>query len=75
MADSKTDAPAKKFKVNDRVRRVSGQGCLGNVKDVRSEITSAGRADEGNKNLMINVQWDNGTLSYFSPSTLELVKE
>ncbi len=75
MADSKTDAPVKKFKVNDRVRRVTGQGCWGVVKDVRSEVTSAGRPEEGNKNLMINVQWDNGTLSYFSPASLEVIKE
>jgi len=62
----------KKFKVNDRVQRATGKGCLGVVKDLRSEITAAGRSEEKEKNLMLNVQWDNGTLSYLSPSSLEL---
>ena len=72
MAEATTSQ--KKFKPNDRVRRTSGKGSLGYVKDVRSEITSAGHSDDKEKNLMINVQWDNGTLSYFSPGALELVK-
>ena len=65
---------SKKFKVNDRVRRSNGQGCSGVVKDIRSEVTSAGHREDKEKNVMINVQWDNGTLSYFSPMSLELAK-
>lgn len=60
------------LKVNDRVRRVSGEGCYGTVKDIRTEVTST-RSDPKEKGLLITVLWDNGTFSYFSPGSLELV--
>ena len=69
-------AAGRKFKVNDRVKRAGVSGCYGTVKAVRAEtINVTSHADEKDKNLMVNVQWDNGTLSYFSPSALEPVKE
>ena len=71
MADS--SGASKKFKINDRVRRIGGKGCQGIIKDLRSEITSAGRHEDKDRNLMVNVQWDNGTLSYVSPATIECV--
>lgn len=56
-----------KLAVNDRVKRVSGQGCHGIVKDVRVETTSATSKE---KPLLVLVQWDNGTASYFAPESL-----
>jgi hypothetical protein len=66
--------PGRKFKINDRVKRAKGTGCLGTVKDIRAE-TSASQKEEKVANLLVNVLWDNGTLSYFTPSALESVKE
>lgn len=61
-----------KFKVNDRVKRIKGVGCHGIVKELKTEVTAA-RADSKDKPVMITVQWDNGTFSYFTPESLELV--
>lgn len=66
------DAP-QKFKVGDRVKRANRQGCSGTVKALRTEVTSKASADS-EKNLMINVQWDNGTASYFCSESLEAAK-
>ena len=71
MSESST---TKKFKVNDRVRKVSGTGCLGVVKDVRLEISATTSDTQRDKTAMINVLWDSGTLSYHGASTLEAVK-
>jgi hypothetical protein len=60
----------KKFEVNDRVKRATGTGCLGTVKDVRSDITVTSQ-EAREKGILLNVQWDNGTLSYLSPDVLE----
>jgi len=64
---------AEKFKVNDRVKRISGEGCMGIVKEVRAETTSVGDSKK-EKPLLIAVLWDNGTLSYFSPEGLQQSK-
>ena len=69
-----SEAIAKKFKVNDRVKRVSG-GSGGIIKELRVETTSVSHREENDKNVLINVLWDNGTQSYFSPSALEIIKE
>jgi len=61
---------AEKFKVNDKVKRAGLPGVYGIVKDVRKETTAKGESKE--KNIMICVQWDNGTQSYFSPEALEI---
>ena len=63
---------AKKIKLNDRVKRINVVGCLGTVKEVKQEVTTNSQ-EAREKNLMINVQWDNGTLSYLSPEALEVV--
>lgn len=63
----------KVIKISDRVKRVDQPGCFGTVKDVREE-TSAKVTDKDKENsLLINVHWDNGTLSYMTPNALELV--
>ena len=69
-----SEAIAIKFKVNDRVKRVSG-GSGGIIKELRVETTSVSHREENDKNVLINVLWDNGTQSYFSPSALEIIKE
>ena len=61
-----------KLKLNDRVKRVNAAGCLGTVKEIKSDVT-ASTAEAREKNITINVQWDNGTLSYLSPQSLEVV--
>jgi len=63
-----------KLEVSDRVRRKEMRGCLGRVKDIRAEVTLSA-ADTKEKALLVSVQWDNGTLSYFTPDALEKVEE
>lgn len=63
----------KKFNIDDRVRSLSGDRCLGVVKEVREELVSP--TDEVRDRVkMIKVLWDNGTFSYFGPEALELVE-
>jgi len=61
-------------KVDDRVRSINLPRCLGVVKEVHEEIIGTS-GDTKDKALLIKVLWDNGTLSYFSPEALEVVKE
>jgi len=71
MTDTVAESPVE-FKQGDRVVRKDGEGCRGEVITVRTEVTSStGSNDE--RGLLINVQWDNGTYSYFTPGSLELV--
>lgn len=64
---------AKKIKANDRVKRTALAGCLGTVKEIKTEVTTSSQ-EAREKNIMVNVQWDNGTLSYLSPEALEVVE-
>ena len=48
----------------------SARGCIGTVKNLREETTLAA-AESRAKSLMVLVQWDNGTLSYHGPESLE----
>ena len=59
-------------KVNDRVKRIGRQGCLGLVKAVKEEVVGT-TGDKKDKGLLVEVQWDNGTVSYFAPEGLEVV--
>jgi hypothetical protein len=60
------------FKIDDRVKRIGRPGCLGTVKVLREEVI--GSSGESSKcEFLIKVQWDNGTLSYFAPESLEHV--
>lgn len=65
---------SKKLKIGDRVKRTQLSGCLGTVKDVRSEVTAVTQ-EAKERGLLIQVHWDNGTMSYFGPDGLEVVKE
>lgn len=56
------------FKENDRVIRKNSRNCVGTVTLVRREI---GTSNKKSDNLLIQVQWDNGTKSYFSPESIE----
>jgi hypothetical protein len=49
----------------------SARGCVGTVKALREETTLAA-AESRAKSIMVLVQWDNGTLSYHGPESLEL---
>ena len=59
------------IQVADRVQRVKDPGLQGLVKEIRTETTS--KQDAKEKGLMVQVLWDNGTLSYFSPESLKKV--
>ena len=57
-------------KVDDRVRRIGKPGPIGTVKALREEVVgSSGEADK--KEVLVKIQWDNGTLSYFAPESIE----
>ena len=56
--------------VNSRVRKKNNPGCQGAVKLVREE-TLGSSGDTREKSLIVQVQWDNGTLSYFDPESIE----
>lgn len=59
-------------KVDDRVRRIGRTAPVGTVKALREEVIgSSGEASK--KDVLVKVQWDNGTLSYFAPESIELV--
>lgn len=55
-----------------RVKRLSGTGCLGTVKEVRSEVTAT-TGEMTDKGLMVVIDWDNGTTSYCTPGSIEVV--
>ena len=61
------------LKVNDRVKRTGIDRCCGVIKEIREEIVGTS-GDTKDKAILIKVQWDNGTMSYFSPEALESVK-
>ena len=56
--------------VNSRVCKKNNPGCQGTVKLVREE-TLGSSGDTREKSLIVQVQWDNGTLSYFDPESIE----
>ena len=62
-----------KFKVNQRVKQTLRPWCTGIVKEVREEATvSTIDRKERERSLMYQIQWDNGTLSYFGPDALQI---
>ena len=65
--------PTTDLKVNDRVERSGTSRCLGVVKEVREEIVGTS-GDTKDKAVLVKVQWDNGTASYFSPEALKRVQ-
>ncbi len=58
------------FKVNDRVQRASGKGPLGFVTSIRTDslAVSSTREESG---ILLGVQWDNGSYSFFTPTSLK----
>lgn len=55
-----------------RVKRKVGRGSVGTVREIRTEVTASG-GDPTDKGLMVVVDWDNGTQSYFTPNSLEVL--
>jgi hypothetical protein len=49
---------------------LSQKGCVGTVKALREETTLTSRENR-EKSLLVQVLWDNGTLSYHGPEALE----
>lgn len=58
--------------VNDRVRRVSGEGPFGTVEEVREEINTSATDRPRAKKFLVRVRWDSGTVSYFAPESLQI---
>ncbi len=54
--------------VDTRVIRAEGEGCRGVVTSVREDPVAKG--DE--RGVVVGVQWDNGTFSYFTPDALKV---
>lgn len=52
---------------------VSARGCCGTVKSMRHETTNTSHENKS-RAVMVNVLWDNGTLSYHGPEALEHAK-
>lgn len=52
------------------VTTVSTRGCVGTVKALREETTLTSRENK-EISIMVQVLWDNGTLSYLGPEGLE----
>lgn len=52
---------------------ISARGCCGIVKSLRHETTTSS-AENKNRSAMVQVLWDNGTLSYHGPEALEHAK-
>jgi hypothetical protein len=50
---------------------ISTRGCAGTVKALREETTNSS-AETRERSIMIQVLWDNGTLSFHGPAGLEL---
>ncbi len=63
----------KAYKVDDRVKRASGKGPQGTIKDVRQEVAGSNKGDAHPEEFLVVVQWDNGTCSYVAPNALELL--
>lgn len=52
---------------------ISARGCCGVVRSLRHETTTSS-AEAKNRSAMVQVLWDNGTLSYHGPEALEHAK-
>lgn len=59
------------LKVGDKVTQVDIEGIKGIIKDIRYEVTSKADPKEREKSILVSVQWDNGTYSYFAPEKLK----
>jgi hypothetical protein len=68
----KSSEPVAPLEQGARVRRKAGWGSLGTVKEIRAEVTATG-SDLSEKGLMVIVDWDSGTQSYFTPNSIEVV--
>ena len=56
------------------VTTFSTRGCIGTIKTLREETTLTSR-ESRERSLMVQVLWDNGTLSYLGPEGLEMASK
>lgn len=64
------------FKVGDRVARAFNEsefssGGKGIVKEIHEETIQQGDSREKDRPVIVGVQWDNGTISFFGPAGLK----
>ena len=57
------------IKEKNRVKRKNSKGCLGTVLIIRDEVGAS--ISQAEKPKLVKVHWDNGTLSYLTPESLE----
>ena len=62
---------ANPFKEGDRVTRIHTAGSQGTVKEIREETVQSGDSREKDRPVIIGVQWDNGTISFFGTEGLK----
>ena len=62
-----------KVKIGDRVVMVQKEGLQGSVKGVHFETTA--KMDQRDRAMMVEIMWDNGTLSYVTPEQLKVVEQ
>ena len=65
---------SERFKEGERVVRVHIPGSQGTVREIREETVQSGDSREKDRPVIIGVQWDNGTLSYFGTAGLKHVQ-
>lgn len=61
-----------KVREGDQVVHVDRNTLKGRVKGVHTETTA--KAEQRDKSLLIEVLWDNGTLSYVAPEKLQVIQ-
>ena len=62
----------KELTLNSRVKRADQTGCYGTIKALKEESSQSADERKG-QSLIVQVLWDNGTLSYFTPDALKIV--
>ena len=61
----------KNFEINSRVKKSGRESIKGTILEIKKELVSNSIKTHAEAYLMIVVQWDNGTRSYYSESSLE----
>lgn len=56
------------FEIDARVMRADGTKIVGVITSVRED--SQASSDRSERGVVLGVQWDNGTFSYFTPNQL-----
>lgn len=61
------------FSVDQRVKRTEGGRSHGSVVQIREEVNTSALESARERNYLVQVRWDNGTLSFVSPESIETI--